>query len=107
MCILPQIQIDVLKAALSNKEYHIISECALSNFSETPNAIPSLHNTVSDSADVINSLNHQGSEAHEYEAQNEQAWISMKVSVIVGLVEMSLHYGMARDASLATLQVLP
>ncbi|XP_076943882.1 uncharacterized protein LOC143614277 [Bidens hawaiensis] len=99
------VKIDVLKAALSNKEYHIISECALSNFSETPNAIPSLHNIVSDSADVINSLNHQGSEAHEYEAQNEQAWISMKVSVIVGLVEMSLHYGMARDASLATLQV--
>ncbi|MFS8029949.1 putative vacuolar protein sorting-associated protein [Helianthus anomalus] len=99
------IKIDVLKAALSNKEYHIISECALSNFSETPNTIPPLNDTVSDSADVVNSLVHQGSEAHEYEAQNEQAWISMKVCVIVGLVEMSLHYGMARDASLATLQV--
>ncbi|KAK1438468.1 hypothetical protein QVD17_04277 [Tagetes erecta] len=99
------VKIDVLKAALSNKEYHIISECALSNFSETPNTIPPLTNTVPDSADVMNSLVHQGSEAREYEAQSEQAWISMKVSVYVGLVEMSLHYGMARDASLATLQV--
>ncbi|KAI7739602.1 hypothetical protein M8C21_022627 [Ambrosia artemisiifolia] len=99
------IKIDVLKAALSNKEYHIISECALSNFSETPNVIPPLNNTVSDSADVMNSIVRQGSEAHESGAHNEQAWISMKVCVIVGLVEMSLHYGMARDASLATLQV--
>ncbi|KAL8266737.1 hypothetical protein R6Q59_004081 [Mikania micrantha] len=99
------IKIDVLKSALSNKEYHIISECALSNFSETPNPIPPLKNNVSDSADVMNSLVHQGSIGHEHEAQNEQAWISMKVSVSVGLVEMSLQYGMARDASLATLQV--
>ncbi|XP_071692229.1 uncharacterized protein [Rutidosis leptorrhynchoides] len=100
------IKIEELKASLSNKEYHIISECALSNFSETPNPIPLLNNSaVSASADVIVPLVHQGSEVHEYEAQNEQTWISMKVSVVVGLIEMSLHYGMARDASLATLQV--
>nr|XP_043638921.1 uncharacterized protein LOC122610015 [Erigeron canadensis] len=100
------VKIDELKAALSNKEYHIISECALSNFSETPNAIPPLdNNAVSTSADAIDTLVGQGLEGHEYEAQSEQVWISMKVSVIVGLVEMSLHYGMARDASLATLQV--
>ncbi|XP_024994007.1 uncharacterized protein LOC112527539 isoform X2 [Cynara cardunculus var. scolymus] len=100
------IKVDELKAALSNKEYHIISECALSNFSETPNAIPSLQNTaVSTSADHMDPLVRQDSEGHGNEAQNEPAWISMKVSVVVGLVEMSLHYGMARDASLATLQV--
>ena len=102
------IQIDELKATLSNKEYHIISECALSNFSETPNDIPPLKKSdVSASTDVTDPLVRQGSEAHEYETQNEQAWISMKVSVVVGLVELSLHYGMASDASLATLQVLP
>ncbi|PWA96948.1 pleckstrin (PH) domain superfamily protein [Artemisia annua] len=100
------IKIDELKATLSNKEYHIISECALSNFSETPNDIPPLKKSdVSASTDVMDPLVRQGSEAHEYETQNEQAWISMKVSVVVGLVELSLHYGMARDASLATLQV--
>lgn len=107
MCVVPLFQIDELKVSLSNKEYHIISECALSNFSETPNVIPPLNNNaMSASADVMDPLVRQDSEAHEYEAQSEQVWISMKVSVVVGLVEMSLHYGMARDASLATLQVL-
>lgn len=108
MCFLPLIQIGELKAALSNKEYQIISECALSNISETPNAIPSLNNNsaVSASADVVESLVLQDSEGREHGAENEQTWISMKLSVVVGLVELSLHYGMASDAALATLQVL-
>ncbi|KAL7609935.1 hypothetical protein Lser_V15G10156 [Lactuca serriola] len=101
------IEIGELKAALSNKEYQIISECALSNISETPNAIPSLNNNsaVSASADVVESLVLQDSEGREHGAENEQTWISMKLSVVVGLVELSLHYGMASDAALATLQV--
>nr|CAB3500118.1 unnamed protein product [Digitaria exilis] len=36
------IKVDVLKAALSNREYEIISECALSNFAETPHPVPAL-----------------------------------------------------------------
>ncbi|KAI3710546.1 hypothetical protein L2E82_40329 [Cichorium intybus] len=100
------IEVGELKAALSNKEYQIISECALSNISETPNVIPPLNNkSVSASADATDALVLQDSEGHEHEAGNEQTWISMKVSVVVGLVELSLHYGMATDASLATLQV--
>lgn len=39
------------------------------------------------------------------ESQNGEIWITTKVSVVIGLVELSLHYGIARDASLATLQV--
>ena len=32
--------IEKLKAALSNREYQIITECTLSNVSETPNIVP-------------------------------------------------------------------
>ena len=61
---------------------------------------------MSASADVIDALVPQDSEGHEHEAESDQTWISMKVSVVVGLVELSLHYGMASDAALATVQVL-
>ncbi|KAG0473029.1 hypothetical protein HPP92_014886 [Vanilla planifolia] len=38
----PEHQINAIKAALSNKEYEIITECAISNISEIPRMVPSL-----------------------------------------------------------------
>lgn len=37
---------------------------------------------------------------------DRETWISTKVSVIIDLVELSLFYGLTKDASLATLQVI-
>ncbi|GMN21548.1 hypothetical protein TIFTF001_040051 [Ficus carica] len=103
-----KIQIEELKAALSNKEYQIITECAVSNISETPRAIPQLnHGSTNTSADVVESEGHISQDADGLESQiaNGEAWIVTKISVIIGLVELRLYTTLARDASLATVQV--
>lgn len=35
-----------------------------------------------------------------------ETWITTKISVAIDLVELSLHSGLTRDSSLATVQVL-
>lgn len=100
------IKVGELKAALSNREYQIITECAQSNFSEAPNIVPPLnHASVTSSVDVVEPLVPQVPDAGVSETQNGEAWIDLKVSVVIDLVELCLHSGAARDASLATLQV--
>ncbi|PIA31102.1 hypothetical protein AQUCO_05300139v1 [Aquilegia coerulea] len=97
------VKIDVLKAALSNKEYQIITECALSNISETPNNVPPLtpiHVAHSDNLDLSLPV---PSDA-ELESLDKESWITMTVLVAVSLVELSLHSGVTRDAALATVQ---
>ncbi|KAL0446423.1 UNVERIFIED_CONTAM: hypothetical protein Slati_1770200 [Sesamum latifolium] len=55
------VTIEELKAALSNKEYEIIIECAQANISETPNVVPLPRDEVlSPSIDVVG---HTGSQA--------------------------------------------
>ncbi|XP_058084436.1 uncharacterized protein LOC131232245 isoform X2 [Magnolia sinica] len=100
------IKIEELKAALSNREYQIITECALSNISETPHSVPPLHQGLEASSDdVIEHLDHPPTDAVECESQDKEEWVTMKVSVAISLVELSLHSGVTRDAALATLQV--
>ncbi|KAA8522113.1 hypothetical protein F0562_012573 [Nyssa sinensis] len=100
------IKIEELKAALSNREYQIITECALSNISETPNTIPPLNDdSVISRVDVVEPLVSHDLDAVESQNQNRETWIAMKVSVVINLVELRLHYGTTRDASLATVQV--
>ncbi|XP_062073801.1 uncharacterized protein LOC133778015 isoform X2 [Humulus lupulus] len=102
-----KIKIEELKAALSNKEYHIITECAVSNISETPRAIPQLnHNSVTP-VDVVEAepiIPHDIG-VLESQSANGEVWIVTKVSVFIGLVELRLYTAMARDAPLATVQV--
>lgn len=100
-------QIEELKAALSNIEYRIITECASSNVSETPNIVPPLNNgSVTPSIDEARPQTSQYQDAAENGAQNGDSWITLKVSVFVNLVELCLYTGMASDTSLATVQVL-
>lgn len=100
------LQIDKLKAVLSNKEYQIITECALENMSETPNVIPPLEKFIVPSINnVTEHVVSQGLDDGGSDSQSAGIWIATKVSVVVGVVELSLHYGLATDASLATLQV--
>ncbi|WCJ20748.1 hypothetical protein M5689_002962 [Euphorbia peplus] len=99
------IKIGELKAALSNKEYLIITECALSNISETPNIVPPLKHDSGISVDMIEPAVSQNLIGNEVELQNEEGWISMKVSVDINLVELRLLTGVSRDAPLATIQV--
>ncbi|KAF8689392.1 hypothetical protein HU200_041935 [Digitaria exilis] len=99
------IKVDVLKAALSNREYEIISECALSNFAETSHPVPALddpqygtsttpsHASASSSSESIQDL-----------SQDVETWISNKFSVSINLVELSLHSGSRRDSPLASVQ---
>ncbi|XP_050223282.1 uncharacterized protein LOC126673249 [Mercurialis annua] len=100
------VKIEELKASLSNREYQIITDCSQSNISETPRVIPPLnHDSVASSVDMIEAVDFQNEVSVESEVQNGEAWISMKVSVLINLVELSLHSGVTRDASLATLQI--
>ena len=115
-------QIEELKAALSSGEYQIITECALSNISETPRVVPPLkHDSPTYSVDAVETIVPQDttgvvSETVETtvpqdtagvvsEAANGEAWIVIKVSVVINLVELSLYAGSARGASLAIVQV--
>ena len=96
-----------LKAALSNREYQIITDCAQSNISETPHVIPPLnHESMISSLDVDEDIAPQDPVGLESRNANEGAWVMMKVSFVIGLVELCLHTGVARDAPLATVQVV-
>lgn len=96
---------DVLKAALSNREYEIISECALSNFSETPRTVPPLNDPQYGTSSTPSEAS-ASSESIQDLSQDEETWISNKFSVSVNLVELSLHSGSTRDSPLASVQVL-
>ncbi|XP_043715720.1 uncharacterized protein LOC122664096 isoform X2 [Telopea speciosissima] len=96
------IKIDELKAALSNKEYQIITECAVSNLSETPNTVPPLEQCLE--ADEVAEPLVPVASIVEFEMQERESWVSMKVSVAINLVELCLHSGVSRDSVLATLQ---
>ncbi|KAI3918587.1 hypothetical protein MKX01_041907, partial [Papaver californicum] len=98
------IKIDVLIAALSNREYQIITQCASSNFSETPNSIPPLKQSETSSHNIVQPVAPPVS-AVEFEVGNGEKWITMTVSVAINLVELSLHSGETRDAPLASLQI--
>ncbi|XP_015084887.1 uncharacterized protein LOC107028368 [Solanum pennellii] len=102
------IKIEELKAALSSKEYEIIAECAQENLSETPNVVPPLiDDSSSPSADKPQHLSVRNSDVVKSEAEDKDKdkWIVTKVSIAINLVELGLHYGLTRDASLATMQV--
>ncbi|CAH9120085.1 unnamed protein product [Cuscuta europaea] len=107
---IPSVEVDIkmeeLKAALSSTEYEIITECALANFSETPNTLPPLvDDFVLPSAEMMEPLAVQSSDTTKGEPEDGIRWVTTKVSVSIDLVELCLYYGLTRDASLATLQV--
>ena len=96
-----------MKAALSNKEYQIITECAVSNISETPHVIPQLNHgpMTSDDAVEANPTIPQDAVALESENADGEVWVVTKVSVLIGLVELRLYAAVTRDTALATVQV--
>lgn len=101
------LQIEELKAEVSNKEYEIITECAVSNFSEVPHIPPplnqyssaTLNDTTGDIVPEVANGVHSGT-------TNVEASVLLKVCVSINLVELSLYTGLTRDSSLATVQVL-
>ncbi|XP_020979196.1 uncharacterized protein LOC107640015 [Arachis ipaensis] len=100
------IKIEELKAAVSNKEYLIITECAVSNFSEDAHIPPALNQDSSmTSNDATGDIVPEATNGVNSRAMNLEASILLKVSVSVDLVELSLYTGVTRDASLATVQV--
>lgn len=99
-------QIEVLKAALSNREYEITTECLLSNFSETPHIIPALDKGSGTSVgDVMVPEASVDPGTIASESQERETWLTMKVLVAIDLIELSLHLGRTRDSSLASVQV--
>lgn len=96
---------EVLKAVLSNKEYQLITECAMSNISETANVVPPIKNISASSTDIIEPATQQDLDEIESET-SVPSFVSMKLSVIIDLVELCLRAGVSGDASLATVQVL-
>lgn len=95
----------MLKAVLSNREYQIITECAMSNISETANVVPPLKKINASSADIIEPATRQVLDGTESET-SEPSSVSMKLSINIDLVQLSLRAGISGDASLATVQVL-
>uniref|UniRef100_A0A2P2MGT2 Uncharacterized protein LOC105636609 n=3 Tax=Rhizophora mucronata TaxID=61149 RepID=A0A2P2MGT2_RHIMU len=99
------IKIEELKAAMSNREYQIITECAVSNFSETPHVVPKLKDYSATSyGDAVESVP-QDSVNIGSDVRSGEGGISVKVSVVLNLIELRLHAGVTRDASLASIQV--
>ncbi|KAG0473020.1 hypothetical protein HPP92_014877 [Vanilla planifolia] len=98
------IQINAIKAALSNKEYEIITECAISNISEIPRMVPSLGDAFGTPKENIEKDVSPVPTAMASEDLGEQKWITIKVLVSVEYVELSLHSGITRDSPLASLQ---
>lgn len=99
------LQIEVLKAALSNREYEIITECASSNFSEAPNLLPALDIGFRIQSNEIVEQPSLASTAMQSEIPNKETWITMKTSFSINLVELALHAGSSRDSPLANVQV--
>lgn len=103
VCYLVLLQIEELRATLSNKEYQIITECAQSNISETPNLVPLVKHDSVTSPNVVELPVSQelviGSAS-----QKSESWITIKVLVAMDLVELRLRSGLG-NAPLATLQV--
>ncbi|XP_051144600.1 uncharacterized protein LOC127260739 isoform X2 [Andrographis paniculata] len=100
------VMIEELKAALSNKEYEVIMECAQTNVSEKADLVPPLNDEPLPGS--IGMMDHAGTESLDparSETQTRETWIATKISVRIDMVELGLYYGTTRDAALATLQV--
>jgi vacuolar protein sorting-associated protein 13A/C len=100
------IKVDVLKAALSNREYEVISECASSNFAEAPHIVPALDGPLdgTSTSESHISASSISSESIQDLSQDTETWIANKISVSINLVELSLHSGSTRDSPLASVQ---
>ncbi|KAL6906369.1 hypothetical protein ACP4OV_003970 [Aristida adscensionis] len=98
------IKVEVLKAALSNREYEIISECAVSNLSETANTVPELDDLRYGTPATSSHGSASSSEIIEDMPLDTETWVANKFSVSINLVELSLHSGSTRDSPLASVQ---
>ncbi|KAE8702415.1 hypothetical protein F3Y22_tig00110482pilonHSYRG00005 [Hibiscus syriacus] len=97
------IKIEELKAELTNREYMIITECALSNISETPHIVPPLSSDfLKSSLDAVEDVIPES--GVEPRTPNGETWTVMKVSVVINLVEMGLYVGEEWRSPLATVQ---
>lgn len=97
-------QIHELRAALSNREYQILTECAQSNISEIPHTVPPLTGDIVASSRNLNETL-TSEDPNTAQTETSDTWISMKVSVVINLVELCLYAGTSRDAPLAAVQV--
>ncbi|KAK4746515.1 hypothetical protein SAY87_012827 [Trapa incisa] len=98
------IKIEEMKATLSSTEYRIITECAQSNISETPDLPPPLgRDFLASSPDESKPQVPYGSEVEA--VLPREVWTVIKVSILIDLIEMCLHTGPAGDAPLATVQI--
>ncbi|XP_078437793.1 pleckstrin homology (PH) domain-containing protein isoform X2 [Wolffia australiana] len=93
-----------ISASLSNKEYELVTECAIANMSETPNLVAPL--TIPSQAATMTEDGSGMSIASEPVNGNaaEKAWEKLKLMVSIGLIGLNLHTGATRDSSLATIQ---
>lgn len=88
---------NVLKVVLSNREYEIITECVLFNIFEILNIVflfklDKIFYSDKFEFVVVSEFVFIG-----VEFSIREVWISMKVIVVVNLVELSLYKGIVRD----------
>lgn len=109
-------QIQKLRAVMSDKEYHVITACAASNIAEPKRAIPTFRGTGQHSgeaaADVAAVVDASGTapggeagEGGDVELGQRTPWSTNRVVVRVEQAELELFIGLERDASLASLMV--
>ncbi|GBG70050.1 hypothetical protein CBR_g4878 [Chara braunii] len=113
------VQMDKLRAVMSNKEYDLITQCASSNFAEEPKLPadfrqpsypPSEHGT-DESQSLISPHEQQldvevsSDDSMSFQEEDTQAFTSTRITVNVGHTEFELYHGQDRESSLARLEV--
>eukprot|EP00250_Pteridium_aquilinum_P021886 c25256_g1_i1 orf=924-13886(-) len=116
----PEVQIDIqvqmLRGILSDKEYLVITGCATSNIAEVPHLPPDFRN-----ADVLQRSNlvaeisnmSMGSELKKLGSEESKSfsqiptasWTTVRVTVEVQNAELELHNGLGRELALARVEL--
>lgn len=110
----PEVQIDVqvqmLRGILSDKEYLVISGCATSNIAEMPHLPPDFRNAavllpanVSEEISKGSALEKLASE--ESKSQSLTSWTTIRVTVEVQNAVLELHNGLGRELALARVEL--
>ncbi|CAM6084054.1 unnamed protein product [Calypogeia fissa] len=114
------IRIEELRAALSDKEYQVITECATSNMAEAPTLPPPViesgpHDDKNEDQQEVETIIQEPSGASnrasnppqsgDNESSREDSWTTVKVGVGINMVELKLFTGQSRESPLAAIQV--
>ncbi|KAI5061209.1 hypothetical protein GOP47_0023714 [Adiantum capillus-veneris] len=110
----PEVQVDVqvqmLKGILSDKEYLVISGCASSNIAEVPDLPPDFRNSATPTSDdAMNTSEIAGFYRTESDEdknlRQSKTWTTVRVNVEVQCAELELYNGLEREFPLGRIEL--